>query len=162
MAARGGVCLVRDGAVTRLSASHREDAAALERRIRAVALLGAAGGAVGLRRSDRPALVAMVMPLPARAWGGGSGVRAGRALVLLRDPAVPAVPPPELLLDLYALTPAEAAVVLGAASGATAEAIAALRGVSANTVRRQIRAALEKTGAANLRDLTRLLGTLTP
>ena len=71
-------------------------------------------------------------------------------------------PPPALLCDLYGLSPAEAAVALAAASGMTADGIAAVRGASVNTVRRQIRMALEKTGAGSLRDLTGLLGALAP
>jgi DNA-binding CsgD family transcriptional regulator len=62
-----------------------------------------------------------------------------------------------LLADLYGLTPAEAAVALAAAEGHTAERIATDRATTVNTIRTQLRRALEKSGAANLRELTRIV-----
>jgi DNA-binding NarL/FixJ family response regulator len=45
--------------------------------------------------------------------------------------------------------------------GATKEAVATLRHSQVSTVRTQVRSILEKTGAANLRDLERILAGLT-
>jgi DNA-binding NarL/FixJ family response regulator len=46
------------------------------------------------------------------------------------------------------------------AGGATKRAVADARGLREATVRTQVRAVLDKTGAANLRDLERLLAGL--
>jgi len=141
------------------------DTAALHRMIAATALCGSAGGALRLHDEDGMAtLAAMVAPLPRR-FGRRLDERSGRvpgqALLLLRplggDRALPRV---AVLRDLYGLTRAEAEVARALAGGATKARVAAARGLRETTVRTQVRAVLEKTGAANLRDLERLLGDL--
>ena len=133
--------------------------------VQATALGGRSGGAVRLRDATSiPALAALVMPLPRRlsdAPGAGMGRTADRALVLLRElAAAPAAPPVDLLRDLFGLTRAEAEVARALAGGATKRAVADARGLREATVRTQVRAVLDKTGAANLRDLERLLAGL--
>ncbi len=163
MARRGAIRLVAEGSATRLVAPRREHQARLAILVRAVALGGEEGGGVPLRPPQGPAVAGMVMRLPTR-LGPSAGARraTGRALVLLRDVSRPPTLAPHLVMDLFGLTPAEAAVALAAAAGETAEAIARERRASVNTVRAQIRAALAKCGAANLRELTRLLVRLDP
>ena len=137
--------------------------AALRDLVAATALGGGAGGALRLRDGGGEArLAALVCPLPARLAGrGGVGRAAGRALVLLRalGPGA-ALPRAEVLRDLFALTRAEAEIARALAGGATKAAVAAARGVSETTVRSHVRALLDKTGTANLRDLERLLAGL--
>jgi DNA-binding NarL/FixJ family response regulator len=152
-------------AATTAEAGHRGDRAALAELVRATALGGRSGGAVRLRDATSiPALAALVMPLPRRlsdAPGAGMGRTADRALVLLRElAAAPAAPPVDLLRDLFGLTRAEAEVARALAGGATKRAVADARGLREATVRTQVRAVLDKTGAANLRDLERLLAGL--
>lgn len=141
------------------------DTAALHRMIAATALGGGAGGALRLHAEDGTATLAvMIAPLPRR-FAGRLDERTGRvpgqALLLLRplggDRALPRV---AVLRDLYGLTRAEAEVARALAGGATKARVAAARGLRETTVRTQVRAVLEKTGAANLRDLERLLGDL--
>ena len=99
-----------------------------------------------------PTLAALVIPLP----GHGN-----LALLLLR--ALPPEPPPALLLrDLFGLTHAEAEMARALAGGATKAHVAAARGLRETTVRTHVRAVLEKTGTANLRELERLLAGLSP
>lgn len=148
-----------------LTATHRADSAALAALARDVAVEGAAGSAVGLRdASGAPAVAALVSPLPGRmlrASDEPGGRVAGQALVLLRDMRPRRLNlPPGLLIDLFGLTRAEAEVALALVGGETKEAVAASRGARVTTVRTQVRAVLAKTGAANLRDLERLLATL--
>jgi DNA-binding CsgD family transcriptional regulator len=155
---------------TVVSAGHHADRAALGRLVRATALGVGAGGTLRLRGGATdgaaPVLAALVMPLPGRLSGvapgtGGLGRAEGRALVLLRDVARgPTTPGAELLQGLFGLTRAEAEVARALCGGATKGAVAASRGLRETTVRSQVRAVLDKTGAANLRDLERLLASL--
>jgi DNA-binding NarL/FixJ family response regulator len=145
-----------------LSAHHHADAAALGALVKATASGGAPGGAVRVRNELGVAtLAALVAPLPRRlsdAPGGPAGRVENQALILLRDlTAHPAAPATELLRDLFGLTRAEAEVARALAGGATKAAVAQARGIGETTVRTQVRALLTKTGAANLRDLERLL-----
>jgi DNA-binding CsgD family transcriptional regulator len=158
----------RGGAAARATiaeAGHRGDRAALGELVRATALGGRPGGALRLRDADSmPALAALVMPLPKRlsdAPGAGMGRTQDRALVLLREVAPsPAAPRADLLRGLFGVTRAEAEVARALSGGATKRAVADARGLREATVRTQVRAILEKTGAANLRDLERLLAGL--
>lgn len=140
------------------------DGAALAALVRATALGGSSGGATRLRAEDGMAgVAALVSPLPKRLTDrpGTGGRVPGQALVLLRDlTAEPAPPPVGLLRDLFGLTRAEAEVAQALAAGATKGAVAAARGSRESTVRTQVRAVLDKTGAANLRGLERLLAGL--
>jgi DNA-binding CsgD family transcriptional regulator/PAS domain-containing protein len=151
---------------TLIGANHKSDSAALAALVRAVALEGDAGGSVGLRDSSGATVVAaLVAPLPSRSLrhgDGPSGRVLGQALILLRD-----IRPrhlqfsPGILADLFGLTRTEAEVALALMGGATKEMVAASRGARVTTVRTQVRAVLAKAGASNLRDLERLLATLT-
>ncbi|AWN36139.1 hypothetical protein [Methylobacterium radiodurans] len=65
-----------------------------------------------------------------------------------------------MLPQLFGLSPAQAALCVQLARGLTFEAAADERGVALSTARTHFLGILQKTGAANLRDLLRLLGTL--
>ena len=69
----------------------------------------------------------------------------------------PQAPPVELVQSLFDLTPAEARVARGLASGKTTEDIASDSGVALSTVRTQMRSVLEKTGCARQVDVVSLL-----
>lgn len=66
-------------------------------------------------------------------------------------------PDPDLLVEVFELTLAEAQVASQLARGLSAVEIATARGVSTQTVRAQIRAVFEKTGIKRQSDLIRLL-----
>jgi DNA-binding CsgD family transcriptional regulator len=59
---------------------------------------------------------------------------------------LPQAPPVELVQSLFDLTPAEARVARGLASGKTVDDIAIDGGTSPNTIRTHVRGVLEKTG----------------
>lgn len=167
-AAGRGVRLRREegriGAGTLLQACQRHEAAALAAMVGGAAIRGEAGGAIRLHdAAGEPAAAALVSPLPARLAGEGlriGGRVPGRALILLRALAAPAAPRAELLRDLFGLSAKEAEVARLLAGGATKAEVAGARGLRETTVRTQVRAVLAKTGAANLRDLERMLAGL--
>jgi PAS domain-containing protein len=169
-ASDGGIQLVRSRGNTRgrrltLGACHNEESSKLLELITKTALCGASGGALRVWNSARTTAVAVfVSPLPERLAGAasGSGRRApGRALVLLKNLSATRVPPSsELLRELFGLTVHEAEVARALYGGVTKEAVAASRGLRPTTIRTQADAILAKTGATNLRDLERLLGSI--
>lgn len=160
-----GFQLLREGgrmpAPTSLVPSRREERAALLRLADAVALAGEPGGAIRLHTEEgAPAAAALVTPLPARFADQPfriAGRVPGQALVMLRGLDAPPPPRAALLRDLFGLTAAEAEVARALAGGASKGRVAGQRGASEATVRTQVRAVLAKTGAANLRELERVL-----
>jgi DNA-binding CsgD family transcriptional regulator len=79
------------------------------------------------------------------------------AVLVLTPVTLPQAPPVELVQSLFDLTPAEARVAHGLASGKTVEDIATDRGTSANTIRTHVRGVLEKTGCNRQADIVALL-----
>ncbi len=125
----------------------------------AIAAIDAAGGAsvrsFPVRDTGAEAMmVAHVVPF--RLSARDIFVRCAAALVLT-PVTLPQAPPVELVQSLFDLTPAEARVARGLASGETVDAIASARGVSQNTVRDQVRGILEKTGCNRQVDIVALL-----
>jgi DNA-binding CsgD family transcriptional regulator len=79
------------------------------------------------------------------------------AVLVLTPVTMPHAPPVELVQSLFDLTPAEARVARGLASGKTVDDIALDGNISPNTIRTHIRAVLEKTGSARQTDVVALL-----
>ena len=148
-----------------LTACHIEETARLHELIRKTALCGSSGGALRAWNSSRARAVAVfVSPLPGRIAGPEHrqvGRVPSRALVILKDLSAARVPPAtDVLRELFGLSAHEAEVARALCGGVTKEAVAAARGLRATTIKTQVDAILAKTGAANLRDLERLLGSL--
>jgi DNA-binding CsgD family transcriptional regulator len=154
----------REMAQTLMVPCHREDVARLAALVGGAAMAGEPGGALRLRADHGEAgVAALITPLPARLAEAPlhiGGRVPGRALVMLREIAAPIAPSAGLLRELFGLTAAEAEVARALAGGATKAEVAAARGLRETTVRTQVRALLAKTGAANLRDLERMLAGL--
>jgi DNA-binding CsgD family transcriptional regulator len=79
------------------------------------------------------------------------------AVLVLTPVTLPQAPPVELVQSLFDLTPAEARVARGLASGKTVDDIATDGGTSANTIRTHVRGVLEKTGCNRQTDIVALL-----
>ncbi len=83
-----------------------------------------------------------------------------RALVCLSPDAAPASLDADTLARLFSLSKAQAELCRLLLAGRTFEEAAAERGIATSTARSYFAIILERTGAKNLRDLLRLLGSL--
>jgi DNA-binding CsgD family transcriptional regulator len=97
-----------------------------------------------------------VTVLPALGDGPSAVATGARLLILVADPEGAAAPDPAALARAFGLTAAEARVAALAAGGTHVDIIAARLGVSANTVKAQLKAVYLKTGTGNRAELLRL------
>ena len=82
------------------------------------------------------------------------------ALLILTPVTYRRSPPVELLRSLFDLTPSEARVARGLATGDTLDGIAASGNVSRNTVRSQLQQVLEKMGCSRQAEVAALLSNM--
>lgn len=87
---------------------------------------------------------------------------AAALLLVITTVATPRPPSPELLAGLFDLTPAEARVARGLAGGLAIEDVALQHGISAQTVRNQLRAVFAKTGTSRQSQLLSLIAGANP
>jgi len=117
-------------------------------------------GSIPITATDtQPALVVHLVPVQRSAQDVFIGAS---HIVLVTPVTAPAAPLTNLLVGLFDLTPAEAAVARGIASGDSIPDFARRNGVSPETVRTQLRAVFEKTGTRRQADLVRLLSGAAP
>lgn len=86
-----------------------------------------------------------------------AGAKRPRAILFLYDLAAASSVSPAVLRELFGLTPAEARTALQLLQGGTAEEMAARLGVSANTVKTQLKAVYAKTNTNRQSDVLKLL-----
>ena len=131
-------------------------AALMKRVADAAATKSPAGpGGVTIERSEgRPPLSVLVTPF--RPEPGASGGPPVGALVFIRAPDWIS-PAPELLQDLFGLTPMEATVAARLAGGIAPEAIAEAIGIGLSTVRHHIKNLFSKTGTTRQAELVALV-----
>ena len=96
----------------------------------------------------------------AQSFGTTNGSRPSRAIVFLYSLESVAQVRPELLCELFSLTPAEARAALQLLHGGGVTEMAERLGVSANTFKTQLRVAYEKTHTHRQADLLKLLLSL--
>lgn len=111
-------------------------------------------------RIERPVhgdLVATARPIGLPAVGAGTGALA----LLLSRPGQEGPPSPQLLRDLFGLTPAEARLAGALARGETLVGTARQLGISHNTAKVQLRAIFNKTGVHRQAQLVSLIAHLT-
>ena len=82
------------------------------------------------------------------------------AVLILTPVTSKNAPPSEIIQSLFDLTPSEARVARGLASGLTLDDVAKQSSVSRNTVRTQLRGVLEKTGCRRQAEVVALLSGL--
>jgi len=95
-------------------------------------------------------------PLPARPWALPF---APRAIIVARVGA-PTERHVRLLMRTFRLTPAEADIAIHLAAGLSRADIAARRGVSAETLKAQLRSIYDKTGCSRESQLVRIVGMM--
>jgi DNA-binding CsgD family transcriptional regulator len=81
----------------------------------------------------------------------------GASLLLVAFDPERCQPPPDMLIDVFGLTPAEASVAIGIAAGRQLAEIAADRGVKIGTVRAYSKIVFGKTGTRGQAELAALL-----
>jgi DNA-binding CsgD family transcriptional regulator len=106
------------------------------------------------RPSGARAYVALVSALPTSLRGAP-----GRPVVVLfvSEPDTTPAGDPRLLAELFGLTPAEARLAVAVAAGEDLTAIRVRLGVSANTIKTQLRHVFEKTGTGRQAELVALV-----
>lgn len=113
-----------------------------------------AGGTILISRRSLPPLHLLVVPT--RNLELDSSTSAA-AVVFIVDPSRRLRPAPEILSDLYRLTPAESRVTLLLGDGKSLSEIAEILGVSRNTLKTQVASVYSKTGTSRQSQLVRLL-----
>jgi len=155
---RGDALRVRNNKLEAVPVNRASD---LQRMIRGAA--SSAGGRArapgGFIRLERPSgkghLTILVAPLRHAQRNGGKP--SANALLFIADSEQPPVAPAARLGQLFGLTPSEASVALAIVAGKTLIEIAALNGVSRNTIRGQTQSVLAKTGVRRQVELVRLI-----
>lgn len=117
--------------------------------------------ALRILRNDGTPLLLQLSPL-SESNGFDTGHHHACAIAFLFDPAAAPQCNIDLLMQFYALTPAEARLVAQLCTGATLEAIAAQRRLSLATLKTQLRSAFEKTGTHRQAELIKLALSLPP
>ncbi|WP_296747208.1 LuxR C-terminal-related transcriptional regulator [Mesorhizobium sp.] len=103
----------------------------------------------------RPMMIVHVLPV---AGAGRDIFPVADSLMIFASSETSQKIAPEILLSLFDFTPAEISVTNSMLSGTPIEEIARARGVSADTVRVQLKSIFAKTGTHRQADLVKLLG----
>jgi DNA-binding CsgD family transcriptional regulator len=133
----------------------------LDRLIREAAVLGIAGAGGWVRVSrlnGGPPYAAYVAPLNC---GDEELLTAQtRVLVIVHDTAQHRAAEPNMLMQIYALTDAEARLASALSAGHSIESAAANLGVQPTTARSQLKSVFRKVGVNRQQDLVRVLSSL--
>ena len=162
-----GIAFDRDGSIQLVSALSGERQA-LSRALKG-ALDVAAGAAISLpepvrirRPSGAAPLLVVAVPLPRPSFVFWELVAPARVLVVIVDPAARSRATSSAIQAAYGLTAAEARVALLLASGVSGAQMPGVLGVTAATVKTQLRRCFEKTGTHSQAELSRLFTMFPP
>ena len=111
--------------------------------------------ALRIERDTGQGVGLIVRPAPSAPQLGAA--LSGMAVVIIADPDHPVAPPPQALVELFRLTPAEAELSVLLAQGLDLDEASEALGVAKNTARAQLRAIFAKTGVTRQSALVRLL-----
>jgi DNA-binding CsgD family transcriptional regulator len=111
-------------------------------------------GSMGVRRDFKLPLVVQIRTLVENVQ---PTLSSARLLLVTSDPELALAPPPNMLTDIFRLTPAEANVAVGIAAGRNLAEIAADRGVKVDTVRAHSKMVFSKTRMRGQTELAALL-----
>ena len=148
--------LFEDRAARLAAVDERADALLAEacERIARRAETGGVGSIPISARAGYPPMILHVVPLNGVA---NDVYSAASALLVITAVEPKKVPTAKVIQGLFDLTPGEARVARAIAEGSTLNAIAAAHGLSIETVRTQLKAALRKTGSHRQAELASLL-----
>ncbi len=155
---------LRFGSGTYLAVQDRAKEPAVRRLVESAAR-GNAGGSLRIVNGDKSTSIVIVSPTP-RSLSvedpreDHKGLASGLAVVLIQDITTKPVVRAEVLCDIFGFSAAEAEVAIALSGGINAEDVARQRNVTLSTVRSQVRSILQKAGAANLRDLEKMIASL--
>ncbi|OUC55618.1 helix-turn-helix transcriptional regulator [Sphingobium sp. GW456-12-10-14-TSB1] len=146
---------VRDGW---LASERPDESRAIARAVRAVIdPPGRAADPVALRDdSGGVGIMLECYPLPSRPWALPFAPRA----IMIARVGAPTDRHVQLLMRTFGLTPAEADIAIRLAAGQSRADIAAARGVSAETLKVQLRSIYDKTGCRRESQLVRIVGLI--
>lgn len=146
---------VRDGW---LASERPDESRAIARAVRAVIdPPGRAADPFALRDdSGGVGIMLECYPLPSRPWALPFAPRA----IMIARVGAPTDRHVQLLMRTFGLTPAEADIAIRLAAGQSRADIAAARGVSAETLKVQLRSIYDKTGCRRESQLVRIVGLI--
>jgi DNA-binding CsgD family transcriptional regulator len=154
-----GAALLRDGDGLRL-ADDRLVARRPAETVALAALIAGDGGTLRIGRAAPPPLLVVVAPGPAR-YSPLSGASAA-ALVFVSDPARAGMPSATRLIDLFGLTPMQAALAREILRGDGVERAAERLGITRATARSHLALVFEKTRTSRQAELVRVLLSAAP
>lgn len=118
----------------------------------------ARGGSIGLHHPEKATpLPVMITPLYHSDFLGQDNVHHVTAAMYITDPEKSISVSPEVLSDIFSLTPKESAIAVALTNGLSVEEISQINGTTLNTVRSQIKAIFRKTGTNRQTELVRIL-----
>jgi DNA-binding CsgD family transcriptional regulator len=127
------------------------------------AVLGVKGIALPLTAHDGVRYVAHVLPLTSGARRVACLAYNAVAALFIRKAALEAFAPPEVIGEIYKLTPTELRVLLAIVDIGGVPEVAAALGVAVTTIKTHLSRLFEKTGVARQADLVKLVaGFSTP
>lgn len=121
--------------------------------------------AIALARGHGPQLLSLRRIPPASALNiaiFSDPTQSGHVRIFLRDPSWPQPPTGEILSAIFGFTPAQAQICLHLLRDERPEKIAEELGVTVNTVRAQIKAAMQKAGTHRIAQLVHQLAIALP
>lgn len=144
----------------RLRASEPGEAALLEGALAAAARLGTRAPAQAVALPGPPGGALLVLDVMVAPPGGWGLFEQPKLLVMARRGLGETPEALALLQRVYGLTAAEAAVAVRVALGDAREAVAAARGVSAGTIKSQMKAIFAKLGVTREREVAAMIAPL--
>ena len=120
--------------------------------------IDARGGPIGLHHPEKATpLPVMITPLHHSDFLGKDNANYVAAAMYITDPENKIPLSPEVLSDVFNLTPKESAVAVALTNGLSIEEISDINGTTLNTVRSQVKAIFRKTGVNRQTELVRIL-----
>lgn len=146
---------------SRLEAAHRSDRTRLDEAIAYARQKNRSHGSFSsltIEREHQHPLILHILALSERHRDLLLGTPS--VLILIKDPERSGRTDPRILIDLFDLTPSEAAIAVALGNGASPEAVCLQRGISANTLKTHRKRIFSKIGVSSQSELATLLSKI--